>query len=80
MAGFLALANLVFVLVGAPSFQLTGYGSYKELFVGIGVLVVAVLLYAYRRVIEDREPLRLRDLSPPVPTAVPRAPSATGVR
>jgi amino acid transporter len=78
MAGFLALANLVFVLVGAPSFQLTGYGSYKELFVGIGVLVVAVLLYAYRRVIEDREPLRLRDLSPPVPTAVPRAPSATG--
>jgi amino acid transporter len=70
MAALLALANFAFVLVGAPSFQLTGYGSYKELFVGIGVLVVAVLLYAYRRVVEDREPLRLRDLSPTAPTYV----------
>jgi len=70
IAALLALANFAFVLVGAPSFQLTGYGSYKELFVGISVLVVAVLLYAYRRVVEDREPLRLRDLSPTAPTYV----------
>jgi amino acid transporter len=70
IAGLLALANLAFALVGAPSFQLTGYGSYKELFVGIGVLVVAVLTYAYRKVVEDREPLRLRDLSPTAPTYI----------
>jgi amino acid transporter len=78
IAGLLALGNLLFVLVGAPSFQLTGYGSYRELFVGIGVLVVAVLLYAYRRVVEDREPLRLRDLSPTISTVTPKGFSSTG--
>ncbi|HEX9343108.1 MAG TPA: APC family permease, partial [Actinomycetota bacterium] len=36
VAGVLALANLLFVVVGAPSFKLTGYGSYKELLIGIG--------------------------------------------
>lgn len=70
IAALLALANFSFVLVGAPSFQLTGYGSYKELFVGIGVLVVSVLLYAYRKVVEDHEPLRLRDLTPTAPTYI----------
>jgi amino acid transporter len=70
MAALLALVNLAFVLVGAPSFQLTGYGSYRELLVGILTLVVAVLLYAYRKVVEDREPLRLRDLSPTAPISV----------
>ncbi len=69
VAGFLALANLAFVVVGAPSFKLTGYGSYKELLIGIGLLVAACLLYAYRRVVEDREPLVFQDLTPGLPPA-----------
>ncbi|HEV8651972.1 MAG TPA: APC family permease [Actinomycetes bacterium] len=73
VAGILAAANLAFVLIGAPSFSLTGYGGYKELLIGLLTLVAACVLYAYRRVAEDREPLRLRDLSPtsPMPTGVP---------
>jgi amino acid transporter len=69
VAGFLAVVNFVFILVGAPSFSLTGYGGVKELLIGIGVLVAACLLYAYRRVIEDREPLVFQDLTPGLPPA-----------
>jgi amino acid transporter len=69
VAGFLAVVNFVFILVGAPSFSLTGYGGVKELLIGIGVLVAACLLYAYRRVVEDREPLVFQDLTPGLPPA-----------
>jgi len=68
-AGLLAVANLVFLLVGAPSFSLTGYGGYRELLVGIATLVAAILLYIYRRVVEDKLPLQLQDRTPAVPAA-----------
>ncbi|HZD67083.1 MAG TPA: APC family permease [Acidimicrobiales bacterium] len=59
----LAVANLAFIVIGAPSFSITGYGGYAELLIGIGVLVAACLLYVYRRVVEDRQPVRLRQPS-----------------
>ncbi len=43
--------------------------GYKELLIGIGLLVAACLLYAYRRVVEDREPLVFQDLTPGLPPA-----------
>jgi amino acid transporter len=71
VAGVLAAANLAFVLIGAPSFSLTGYGGYKELLIGLLTLGAACVLYAYRRVVEDRQPLRLRDPSPISPGSTP---------
>ncbi len=76
-AGVLALANLVFIVIGAPAFNLTGYGGYGELLVGVATLVAAVLLYIYRRVVEDRLPLQLQDRTPATPAQADR--SATEV-
>lgn len=66
-AGVLAVANLAFIVIGAPSFSITGYGGYLELIVGIALELAAVLLYVYRRVVQDRLPLQMRDFSEPVP-------------
>jgi amino acid transporter len=67
VAGFLALANLAFILVGAPSFSLTGYGNYVELLAGIGLEIAAILLFVYRRKVQDRGRLELRDHTEMVP-------------
>lgn len=59
------LAVLTAVLaVGATSFELTGYGGRRELAIAIGLLFGSIFLYAYRRVIQDRERLGLRDPPP----------------
>jgi amino acid transporter len=63
VAGVLAVANAAFIVFGAPSFSITGYGSYVELLMGLALEVVAILLFIYRRVVEDRQPVRLRDRS-----------------
>ncbi|QGF24047.1 APC family permease [Raineyella fluvialis] len=61
LAGVLAVFNLVILVVGATSFSVTGYGGVPELLIGIGLLVLGSLLYVYRRVVEDKQPFRLRD-------------------
>jgi amino acid transporter len=67
LAGLLAVANLVFAVIGSTSFKLTGYGGTRELLIGIGILVIACLLYAYRRLVEDRQGVRMRDLTEDTP-------------
>jgi amino acid transporter len=59
----------VVLVVGATSFDLTGYGGRRELAIALGLLGASVLLYLFRRVAQDREPLRLRDDAPAVPGA-----------
>lgn len=63
IAGFLAVANLAFIVIGAPSFGLTGYGGYVELLSGVGLEVVAILLYVYRRAVQDRQRIVVQDRS-----------------
>jgi hypothetical protein len=41
------------VVVGALSAQITGYGGLRELVIGLLVLSVSVLLYAYRQVVQE---------------------------
>ncbi len=67
VAGFLAVANFAFIVVGAPSFSITGYGTYVELLAGIGLEIVAILLFVYRRKVQDRGRLELRDHTVMVP-------------
>lgn len=62
----LLAAGLTVVLgVGAVSFELTGYGGRDELATAIALLLGSLVLFAYRRVVQDRGRLRLRD-PPPV--------------
>jgi len=67
IAAFLAAANLLFVVCGGFIFaDKYGYGLSKTL-IGVGVLAVSMLLYIYRRMVQDRKPLHLREDTPVMP-------------
>ncbi len=51
--------------------SLGGYGGSTSQVIGVGILLVSIVLYAYRRKVQDRGGLRLRDHSIGVPTVVP---------
>lgn len=57
--GLVVLLAVVLV-VGAASFDLTGYGDLRELLVALCVLSLSVVLFAVRRVLQDGGRLRLR--------------------
>jgi len=63
--------NLVLIIVGASSSELTGYGGPKETWIGVGVLAFSIVLFAYRRVVQDKQPIRLREETPQMPEEVP---------
>lgn len=56
IAGVLAAFDAVLVVVGALSAEITGYGGIKELLIGIVVLSISVLLFAYRQMVQERKP------------------------
>lgn len=61
--------DIILVVVGSVSFKLTGYGTgYKTLWVGLLVLGISLLLYAYRVIVQDKQRLSLR-----VPDETPQA-------
>jgi amino acid transporter len=53
--GLLATGLAVVLAVGATSFELTGYGGRDELATAIALLLGSLVLYGYRRAIQDRE-------------------------
>ena len=67
IAGGLAAVNLLFVIAGGFIFaDKYGYGLSKT-FVGASVLLLALVLYFYRRLVEDHESIRWREITPTVP-------------
>ena len=77
IAAIVASINAFLIIVGASNPSLTGYGGKKETWIGIGVLLISVLLFAYRRIVQDKKPLRLRDETPAVPASPPSTPVGT---
>lgn len=81
VAAVLAAYNLVLVVVGALSPEVAGYGGTTEQLVGLGVMVLSLVLLAYRRLVQDRGSLRLRETTPALPdddrVRTPRADSAS---
>ena len=70
VAAVLALFNLVLVLYGVYDQDLAAYIGFYEftglpLYLGLGVLVAAVLLYFYRRVVQDKAKITFRDRDVP---------------
>jgi amino acid transporter len=62
------LLDLLYVGIGSWSFSLTGYAGGSEVFLwGLIVLVIAVALYIYRVVVEDKAPLRWSLPAPATP-------------
>ena len=78
IAALLAAVNLLFIVTGAFIYaDKYGYGWDKTR-IGIGVLAVGLLLYIWRRVVEDRQGVPLREETPTMPPdTAAAAPAAT---
>lgn len=54
VAWVLSVYTALVVIVGASLAELAGYGGTKEVLTGIGILLLSLVLYGYRRLIQDR--------------------------
>jgi amino acid transporter len=61
IAALLAAINAFFIIIGASNPSLTGYGGTKETWIGVGVLLISVVLFVYRRAVQDHAPVHLRE-------------------
>lgn len=63
--GCLALNTFV-LAIGVTNPEASGYGGFQETAIGIGILLLSVVLYAFRRMVQDRLPMawRIRDSEP----------------
>jgi amino acid transporter len=81
IAAVLSGLFVVFTIVGVGWFQIAagGYGhGAKVKIIGFGVLGASLLLFLFRRIVQDRERPHWREDTPAVPTETP-APAAVGV-
>ena len=61
IAGLLALYNLVLLVVGFLHPAEGGYGGTEEQVIALSILLSALVLFIYRRLVQDRTSLRLRE-------------------
>ena len=71
IAYVLAAIVAVFTVIGVGWFQTSagGYGGTKEKVIGFSVLAISIVLFFYRRLVQDRQPVRLREDAPSMPDA-----------
>ena len=69
VAALLATINGFFIIYGASHPELTGYGGSKETWIGVGVLLFSIVLFAFRRIVQDGEMVHLREETPTMPPA-----------
>lgn len=71
IAGLLSLWCLVLTIVGFGWFQNAagGYGGTKEKVIGVSVLLIGVLLFFVRRIVQDKERIHWREETPTMPDA-----------
>jgi amino acid transporter len=84
IAGVLCAMFIVFTVVGVGWFQIAagGYGKGLQVkIIGFGVLVISLLLFLYRRVVQDKESPHWREETPTMPEEPPAvaAPTAPAV-
>ena len=68
IAAVLVVFNTVLIIFGITNPTLTGYGTWTDMFIGVGVLVASVLLYFYRRIVQDKEKVNFREQVPAEPS------------
>ncbi len=76
IAGVLAVWCLILTIVGFGWFQTAagGYGGTKEKVIGVGVLAIGLLLFFFRRIVQDKERIHWREDTPLLPESTPPAP------
>jgi amino acid transporter len=68
IAAVLVVFNTVLIIFGITNPTLTGYGTWTDMFIGVGVLVASVLLYFYRRIVQDKQKVNFREEVPTEPS------------
>ena len=74
IAGILCALFIVFSVVGVGWFQIAagGYGRGAQVkIIGFGVLVISLLLFFYRRIVQDKERVHWREETPQTPDDLP---------
>jgi amino acid transporter len=69
IAWVLVVFNVVLIGFGVTNPTLTGYGTWSDMIIGVAVLIGSVVLYAYRRIVQDKSRITFREEVPQVPTA-----------
>ncbi len=72
MAGVLMIYNAVILVVGAGSPKLNGYGTWTDFFIGVGILVASIVLFFYRRIVQDKESIHWKEPTPTMPEGADR--------
>jgi amino acid transporter len=72
IAGALMCYYIVILVVGAGSPKLNGYGSWTDFFIGVGILVASIMLFFYRRVVQDKESIHWTEPTPTMPEGADR--------
>lgn len=67
IAGFLVILNIFVISIGLSHPELAGYGGHTETIVGLGILLLSVVLYAFRQIVQERQPMRWREETPKTP-------------
>jgi amino acid transporter len=67
IAAFMTVLIAVLLVVGAGAPHLNGYGTWTDFGIGVGVLVASVLLFMFRRVVQDGEHVHFREDVPATP-------------
>jgi amino acid transporter len=67
VAAFLCVLNAVFLAVGAFAPKLNGYGNWTDFGIGVGILFGSLLLFFFRRIVQDKEPVHWSEPTPDVP-------------
>ncbi|MFD2093143.1 APC family permease [Blastococcus deserti] len=68
IAVVIAVFNGAILVIGATNPGLSYAGGFTEVLIGLVLLLSGVLLFVYRRVVQDRGPLKLREETPAMPT------------
>jgi amino acid transporter len=61
IAWVLVAFNVVLIVLGVRYSSIAGYGGVKDALIGTAVLATSLVLFAYRRLVQDRGRLRLRE-------------------
>jgi amino acid transporter len=69
IAAVLAAANALFIYVGVTDPGLTYAAETKHVLIGLAVLLVSVLLWLFRKIVQDGESPKLREETPATPEA-----------
>jgi amino acid transporter len=72
MAAVLMVFNAVILIVGAGAPALNSYGNWTDFGIGVGILVASILLFFFRRIVQDKEKIHWSEPAPAMPEGADR--------